>query len=89
MLFMTAKTIKADEMLRIGYLTELVARETLQETVGAYESAIAECEPGVVTSMKRHIDGLAAGTWTERQGREAYQASLRSEELAERLARRK
>ena len=88
-IFMTAKAIEAAEMLRIGYLTELVARGVLEQTVAAYETAIAECEPGVVRSMKRHIDGLARGTWTERQGREAYETSLRSKELADRLAGRK
>jgi hypothetical protein len=49
----------------------------------------AESAPGVVRSMKRHIDGLAAGTRPEKQGREAYEASLRSDELARRLASRK
>jgi enoyl-CoA hydratase/carnithine racemase len=76
-IFLTGRTLDAEEMLRIGYLTELVGRGALPEAVEAYRSAIAESAPGVVRSMKRHIDGLAAGTWPEKQGREAYEASLR------------
>ncbi len=88
-IFLTGRTLDAEEMFRIGYLTELVDRGELSEAVEAYRSAIAESAPGVVRSMKRHIDGLAAGTWPEKQGREAYEASLRSDELALRLASRK
>jgi hypothetical protein len=43
----------------------------------------------VTRSMKRHIDGLAAGTWANEDGRRAYETSLRSAELAKRLANRK
>jgi enoyl-CoA hydratase/carnithine racemase len=87
-IFLTARTLEAEEMLRIGYLTDLVPRDGLDKAISEYEAAFAECEPGVVRSMKRHIDGLVAGTWQESHGRQAYEASLRSRELAERLARR-
>ncbi len=88
-IFLTARSIEAGEMLRIGYLTELVPREALDRTVAAYEALFAEGEPGVVREMKRQINGLASGTWEEAEGRRLYEASLRSPVLAERLARRK
>jgi enoyl-CoA hydratase/carnithine racemase len=87
-IFLTARTLEAEEMLRIGYLTELVPRDGLDKAIAEYEAAFAQCEPGVVRSMKRQIDGLAAGTWDESQGRQDYEASLRSRELAERLSQR-
>src|SRR5947207_3119925 len=51
-LFLTAQTIDADEMLRIGFLTELVEPKELRARVVQYIDAIRACEPGAVTSMK-------------------------------------
>jgi enoyl-CoA hydratase/carnithine racemase len=84
-IFLTGLTLHADEMLRIGFLTELVARDALEATVDAYANALAQCDRGVVRSMKRHIDGLAAGRWQEADGRRAYADSLASDELARRV----
>lgn len=88
-IFMAGRTLLAEEMLRVGYLDELVAAEALAAAVLEYEKALLECEPGVVRSMKRHIDGLAAGTWEEAEGRRLYGESLRSPELKDRLSRRR
>ena len=85
-LFLAGRTLQAEEMLRVGYLQELVAPGDLAATVEQYERDLALCEPGVVRSMKRHIDGLADGTWDEARGRRDYEESLRSPELAQRLA---
>ena len=86
-IFLTAQTIDADEMLRIGFLTELVDRRDLPGRVDAYIAALGECEPGVVRSMKRQIDAIAAGDRTGAESRAAYEASLGSDELRRRLAR--
>ncbi len=86
-IFLTAQTIDADEMLRIGFLTELLDRDELAGRVDAYVAALTECEPGVVRSMKRQIDAIAAGDRTNAESRAAYEASLGSEELRRRLAR--
>jgi enoyl-CoA hydratase/carnithine racemase len=85
-IFLTSKVIEADEMLRIGFLNELVDAEMLPAKVQEYVDAILKCEPGVVASMKQHIDALASGTWSEEAGRAAYEASLRSPAAAVRLA---
>ena len=85
-IFLTARTLDADELLRVGFLTELVAPQDLQAKVNAYVGSLRECEGSVVRSMKAHIDGLAAGTWDEARGRAEYESSLRSEGLRARLA---
>jgi enoyl-CoA hydratase/carnithine racemase len=84
-IFMTAQTLQAEEMLRIGYLTELVEPGELDGCVQTYATALQACEPTVVASMKQHIDALSAGTLPEGAGREAYDVSLRSAELSRRL----
>ena len=85
-LFLTGLSIEAAEMRRVGYLHELVAPDELPKRVEAYVSAITAGEANAIASMKRHIDGLAAGTWPEAAGREAYQTSLAAPETARRIA---
>ncbi|MDR6536653.1 enoyl-CoA hydratase/isomerase family protein [Variovorax soli] len=85
-IFLTAQNLDAEELLRIGYLTDLVEPDGLSAKVQDYVASILECERTAVRSMKRHIDELALGTWSEPAGRAAYEASLRSSETAERLA---
>jgi enoyl-CoA hydratase/carnithine racemase len=86
-IFLTAQTVDADEMLRIGFLTELLDRSELGGRVDAYVAALAECEPGVVRSMKRQIDAIATGDRIAVESRAAYEASLGSDELRRRLAK--
>jgi len=85
-LFLTAQTVHAEEMLRMGFLTELVEREALQAKVDEYLNAIKQCEPGVIKSMKRQINALAAGDLAAERSRGDYEASLASAELKRRLA---
>lgn len=84
-IFLTAQTLRAEEMLRIGFLTELVPRSRLERRVAEYVAAICECEPAVVKSMKRQLNALAAGDVAEGRSRAAYEASLASAELRRRL----
>lgn len=85
-LFLTAQAIDAEEMLRINFLTELVKPEDLENTVQRYISALLECAPGVVASMKRDLNQAAAGQSDLPAQRAAYEASLTSAELARRVA---
>ncbi|MGD9941831.1 MAG: enoyl-CoA hydratase/isomerase family protein [Burkholderiaceae bacterium] len=92
-LMLTGMTIDADEMLRIGFLTELVAREALDERVETYLEHIARTEPVAVAQMKRHLHEMAqagletaAGRATLTSMTDAYHASLHSDELHARLA---
>ncbi|MGH8712367.1 MAG: enoyl-CoA hydratase/isomerase family protein [Casimicrobiaceae bacterium] len=85
---LTAQTLDAEEMLRIGFLTELVDRDALGARVAAYVAALGECEPGVVRSMKRQIRAIVAGDRANAASRASYEASLASAELRRRLAGR-
>lgn len=84
-LFLTGQTISAEEMLRIGFLTECVPQSRLQRTVADCVAAITAGEPTVQRSMKRQIDAIAAGETDEAASRAAYEASLASPELRRRL----
>ncbi len=84
-LFLTAQAMDADEMLRIGFLTELVAMDELEPAVARYVDALVECEPRVVALMKLHLNQTADGNIDITAQRAAYEQSLRSEELARRL----
>ena len=84
--FLTGQTLRATEMLRIGFLTELVARKRLEATVADYVAAIEACDPAVVTSMKRQLNAIAAGDAARASSRTEYEISLGSAELRRRLA---
>ncbi len=86
-LFLTAMTLDSGEMLRIGFLTDCVARDRVEACAGEYLSAIAQTEPQVVAGMKRHLNQLAEGVDDEAGQRAAYEASLASPELHARLER--
>jgi enoyl-CoA hydratase/carnithine racemase len=86
-IFLTARTLHAQELLRIGYLQELVPLDELACEVDRYTAALAACSALAVGSMKQHIDAIAAGSWQEEDGRAAYESSLKSSDTAQRLAR--
>jgi enoyl-CoA hydratase/carnithine racemase len=84
-ILLTGMTMESDELLRTGFLTELVERSELQPRLALYRDHIARCDAQAVRSMKRHINAIAAGAWDEASGRVAYEASLRSAETIKRL----
>ena len=84
--FLTAQTLDATEMLRIGFLTELVDASTPRARVAAYVAALEDCEPAC-----RDLDETAdERTRCRRPGagrlRQDYERSLVSEELKRRLS---
>lgn len=85
-LFLTALPIDAEEMLRIGFLTELVEAGSLDAEVARYVDALAACVPEVVSSMKRFLNQTADGNFDVRAQRAAYEKSLASKELEQRIA---
>lgn len=85
-LFLTAQTIYDEEMLRIGFLHELVPVGQLQSSVNQYLEGLRACEPGVIASMKRDLAALAEGAANQQAMRNNYLESLRSEALMQRLA---
>lgn len=84
-LFLTAQPVDAEEMLRIGFLTELVAPELLDDVVSRYANAIVECESNTLKSMKLFLNQVAEGRIDVAAQRIAYERSLKSEELQRRL----
>jgi enoyl-CoA hydratase/carnithine racemase len=60
-LFMTAQPIDAEEMLRIGYLDEIVAPHDLMARVDALAATLAANAPLAVAGLKRAINEAAAG----------------------------
>lgn len=87
-LMLTGATLGADDMLRIGFVSQLCDRKVLGSHLAALLEAIALTDPGVVASMKRDLLALAHAGITpamSEQMRDAYEASLRSPELAKRL----
>jgi enoyl-CoA hydratase/carnithine racemase len=87
-IFLTGQTLSDQEMLRIGFLTELVPRRALRRTVSDCLAAIKCGEPTVQRTMKRQLDAIAGGEKDEAASRAAYEASLASPELRQRLAAR-
>ena len=85
-ILLTGMTMESEELLRTGFLTELVERSELPSRLAIYHDNIARCDAQAVRSMKRHINAISAGEWDEASGRVAYEASLRSEETGRRLA---
>lgn len=93
-LLLTAMTIESDEMLRIGFLTDVVPRDALCARVDAYLDQVSRTAPRVVAGMKRHLHALAQAGLDSEAGRatmasmaDAYRDSLASEDLRARLAR--
>ncbi|WP_298018960.1 enoyl-CoA hydratase/isomerase family protein [uncultured Castellaniella sp.] len=84
-LFLTGQAIHDREMLRIGFLHELVDPGDLMAAVERYVEGIRACEPAVLRSMKADLMQVAAGRWDEAGLRAHYEASLRSDALASRL----
>ncbi|MGJ7915817.1 enoyl-CoA hydratase/isomerase family protein [Massilia sp. LXY-6] len=87
-LFLGAQTIEADEMWRIGFLTELVQAGELGQRVASTAEAIIGCEPKTVASIKRQLNQLARHYAQEALSRDDYERSLRSPALQMRIAAR-
>jgi len=84
-IFLTCLPLNDEEMLRTGFLQELVQREALEAAVQTYCTALQEGDALAISSMKANIDALAAGDTDESFGRKMYRQTLQSEELKRRL----
>lgn len=84
-LFLTAATIHADEMLRIGFLTDLVPADALGAAVERYVGEIAACDRQAVALMKANLNAIGDGTVDWSAVRADYQATLAADELRRRL----
>lgn len=87
-LFLTARTIDDHEMLRIGFLNDLVVRDDLAATVQSYIDDILACESKVLATMKMDLAATAYGNADPSVLRSHYQDALVSPELTRRLEAR-
>lgn len=86
-LLLTGCTIEAREMLRIGFLTDVVAPTDLEATVARYVEQLLACDKGAVAAMKRSLNQLATVDPAVLDDiQERFLASLRSDALQHRLA---
>jgi len=85
-LFFTSATIKADEMARIGFLTDVVAPEQLDPTVDALAATLCAQAPRAVEGMKRALNEIARGELDEAASDARHTASLGSRDLREGMA---
>ena len=84
-LFLTAMTIDAPEMLRIGFLTDLVVPDQLHWRTEEYLDALSGVDPATAAQMKRHLNQIAEGAADPAELSQAFGQSLRSPELHARL----
>jgi len=80
-LFLTADRIEADEMLRIGFLTEIVTADALAARVAALSTQLAGMAPIALVGMKRHLNDIACG----RLDPDALQRDIHRSETSEDL----
>jgi enoyl-CoA hydratase len=82
-LFLTARTVDAAELLRIGYLNEAVPADRLDECVEELAATIAANAPGVVAAMKRSLNEIARGDADAAAIDGRHHDSLHGDELRE------
>jgi enoyl-CoA hydratase/carnithine racemase len=83
--FMLGKTLHADEMLRVGFLTDLVDQQNLDATIDEYLASVLAGEASVMSSIKQNIDAFAHGDWDSAQWVDRYHATLQSDVIRQRL----
>jgi enoyl-CoA hydratase len=85
-LFLSAQPVDANEMLRIGFLDEVVLEERLVSRVDEVASGLAAQAPRAVQGMKAALNRVARGAAVPAEIDAAWLASLRSADVAEGLA---
>lgn len=85
-LFLTGSTIKADEMARIGFITDLVAPDELDAAVARLADTLCAQAPRALEGMKRSLNEIARGELDEKASDARHVASLGSRDLREGMA---
>ncbi len=85
-LFLTAQTIGAEEMLRIGYLTDAVPADRLDGTVSDLAALLAAQAPVATRNMKRSINEIARDQTDLGGAAERFRLSLASQDIKEGVA---
>ncbi len=85
-LFLMAEAVPAEELLRIGYLDEAVAAETLDAHVKRWSERLAGNAPLAVQGMKLSLDEIATGHVDNAAQRKRRAACSASHDLMEGVA---
>lgn len=85
-LFLTAEKISADELLRIGYLTQLVAPEALDAAVDRLAETLSVMAPLAVQGTKRALNEIGHGALDIAACEARAKASKASADIQEGLA---
>ena len=85
-MFLTAEKFDAAELLRVGYLTQLVEPDQLDAAVDALAGRIAEMAPLAVQGMKRALNEIGHGALDVAALQSRIAACRASADLAEGLA---
>jgi len=84
-LVMTAARIAADEMLSIGFLSEIVPSEELPSRALALARLMAEMPPAPLAAMKRAMNAAALGEGTSAECREALRNAFDGPQIGARI----
>jgi enoyl-CoA hydratase/carnithine racemase len=85
-MFLTAEALDAAELLRIGFLTALVAPDALDGAVESLAATLSQNAPLAVQGVKLALNELARGEWDDAAFSARADAALRSADLQEGLA---
>jgi enoyl-CoA hydratase/carnithine racemase len=85
-MFLTADRLNAEELLKIGFLTALVAPEALDSQVDALAAKLAENAPLAVQGVKLALNELAANHWNDEIFASRAETALQSRDLREGIA---
>ena len=82
-LFLTAEKIEAQEMLDMGFLTELVAPEALSARVDELSQALAQMAPLALLGIKRDLNQVINGNFDVTANAEGVRQSEASDDMKE------
>ena len=82
-LFLTAEKLDAAQMLRIGFLTDLVETAQLEAQTQALVHTLTQMAPIPLLGVKSHLNSIARGEFNEAAIEQMVRLSEQSEDLAE------
>lgn len=85
-IFLTALPFECDELLRLGYLDEVMAESALDSRIDELAAAVAALSPAAIVATKAAIDGLASGRRTEEDVEETHRELFKSDDHREAMA---
>ena len=82
-LFLTAEKIDADEMRRIGFLTEIVQGDRLVARLAELSQLLANMAPIAMLSIKKHLNLIARGQVESQDIEDGVRCSETSDDISE------